>query len=98
MKRFVVVEASPLLDVLHARCSDTSFDVRLSLADRVHGTSVIDEHLVVDVDACQNAYLLACADVLQGSQAHSVADALHRLMELVSVHPSCGIAAGIPGR
>ncbi|MEV0785091.1 hypothetical protein AB0I52_19375 [Streptomyces sp. NPDC050423] len=93
MKRFVVVEASPFPDVLRARCADASFSVRLSPADRVHRASVIDEHLVVDVDACRDGSLLDCADVLQGSRAHSVAGALHRLAELTSAHPACGIAA-----
>lgn len=93
MKRFVVVEASPFPDVLRARCVNESFSVRLSLADRVHGASVIDEHLVVDVDVCGDGSLLDCADVLQGSRTHSVADALHRLAELTSAHPACGIAA-----
>ncbi|MEU8696596.1 hypothetical protein AB0C61_02740 [Streptomyces sp. NPDC048680] len=93
MKRFVVVEASPFPDVLHARCAGASFSVRLSPADRVHGASVIDEHLVVDVDACRDGSLLDCADVLQGSRAHPVADALRRLAELSSAHPACGIAA-----
>ncbi|MFJ9027436.1 hypothetical protein ACIRQP_02740 [Streptomyces sp. NPDC102274] len=93
MKRFVVVEASPFPDVLHARCADASFEVRLSHADRDHGAAVIDEHLVVDVDACQDGSLLDCADVLQGSRAYSVVDALRRLAELASAHPACGIAA-----
>lgn len=93
MKRFVVVEASPFPDVLRARCADASFSVRLSPADRVHSPSVIDEHLVVDVDACRDGSLLDCADVLQGSRARSVAGALHRLAQLTSAHPACGIAA-----
>lgn len=93
MKRFVVVEASPFPDVLHARCAGASFSVRLSPADRVHSAWVIDEHLVVDVDACRDGSLLDCADVLQARRAHSVAGALHRLAELTSAHPACGIAA-----
>lgn len=93
MKRFVVVEASPFPDVLHARCADASFSVRLSRADRAHSAWVIDEHLVVDVDACRDGSLMDCADVLQGSRAHSVGGALHRLAELTSAHPACGIAA-----
>ncbi|MET4924382.1 hypothetical protein P3L51_18830 [Streptomyces sp. PSRA5] len=93
MKRFVVVEASPFPDVLRARCADTSFGVRLSPASRVHGASVIDEHFVVDVDACRDGRLLDCADVLQGSRARPVADALRRLTDLTSAHPARGIAA-----
>jgi hypothetical protein len=93
VKRFVVVEARPFPYVLHARCTDASFEVRLSLPDRDYGASVIDEHLVVDVDACRNGSLLDCADVLQGSRAHSVVDARHRLAQLTSAHPACGIAA-----
>ncbi|WNI23858.1 hypothetical protein [Streptomyces sp. ITFR-16] len=93
MKRFVVVEASPFPDVLHARCGDTSLRVLLGPVGRVHGSSVIDEHLVVDVDTCRDGSLLDCADVLQGSRAHSAAGALHRLASLVAAHPACGIAA-----
>nr|WP_202540175.1 hypothetical protein [Streptomyces sp. SID4937] len=78
---------------MHARCADASFKVRLSPADRVHRTSLIDEHLVVDVDACWDGSLLDCADVLQGSRSYSAADALHRLADLISAHPACGIAA-----
>ncbi|MEE4491407.1 hypothetical protein [Streptomyces sp. BE230] len=91
--RFVVVEASSFPYALQARCADASFSVRLSPADRVHGTSVIDEHFVVDVDACRDGALLDCADVLQGSRALPAARALHRLACLTSAHPACGIAA-----
>ncbi|MFC8076657.1 hypothetical protein ACFUN8_14095 [Streptomyces sp. NPDC057307] len=105
MKRFVVVEASPFPDVLRARCADASsggrLSVRLRPADRVHAASpdilehsVVDEHFVVDVDACRDGRLLDCADVLQGSRAaHSVADAMRRLTDLTSAHPACGVAA-----
>lgn len=91
--RFVVVEASPFPDVLYARCGDASLRVRLRPVRRVHGSSVIDEHLVVDVDTCRDGSLLDCADVLQGSRAHSSADALRRLADLMTAHPACGIAA-----
>ncbi|WP_406147734.1 hypothetical protein [Streptomyces sp. NBC_01012] len=131
MKRFVMVEASPLPDVLHARCADASFSVRLTWANRdprasvinertvVDGRTVVvdggtvldgrtvdvdertvldrhtvlDEHLVVDVDICRDRVLLDCADVLQGSRAHSVPGALRRLARLTAAHPACGIAA-----
>ncbi|MGW1813518.1 hypothetical protein ACWCQM_08085 [Streptomyces sp. NPDC002125] len=93
MKRFVVVEASPFPDVLLARCDNASFSVRLRSVHRLYRASVIDEHLVVDVDSCRDPSLLDCADVLQGSRAHSVAGALRRLAGLTSAHPSCGIAA-----
>ncbi|MDV9191673.1 hypothetical protein R6L23_26270 [Streptomyces sp. SR27] len=93
MKRFVVVEASRFPDALHARCAEASFSVWLSPAGRVPSTSVVDEHLVVDVDACQDDSLLDCADVLQGSRTHSAAGALRRLADLTAAHPACGIAA-----
>ncbi|WP_188268234.1 MULTISPECIES: hypothetical protein [unclassified Streptomyces] len=57
------------------------------------GPSVVDEHLVVDVDACRSGSLLECADVLQGSRAHPVARALRRLSDLTAAHPTCGLAA-----
>ncbi|WP_405792934.1 hypothetical protein [Streptomyces sp. NBC_01506] len=99
--RDLICPAAPA--VLRARCADTSFGVglgRMGLslvvgppprADDVH--VVIDEHLAVDVDLCRDSRLLDCADVLQGSRAHSAADALRRLRHLTSVHPACGIAA-----
>ncbi|MFF7364850.1 hypothetical protein [Streptomyces sp. NPDC008125] len=93
MKRFVVVEAPAFGDVLHARCANASFTVRLSPGRRAHSPEVVDEHLVVDVDACRDASLLDCADVLQGSLTHSTPGALRRLAELMSAHPACGIAA-----
>ncbi|MGQ4487145.1 hypothetical protein ACN6LM_004172 [Streptomyces sp. SAS_281] len=93
MKRFVVVEASPFPDVLRARCAQVSYSVRLTPVRRPHRTSVIDEHLVVDVDACADASLLECGDVLQGSRASSVAVALRRVADLVAAHPACGVAA-----
>ncbi|MEK8143965.1 hypothetical protein NKH18_24690 [Streptomyces sp. M10(2022)] len=45
------------------------------------------------MDACRDGSLLDCADVLQGSRAYSAAAALHRLADLTSAHPACGIAA-----
>ncbi|WP_329378455.1 hypothetical protein [Streptomyces sp. NBC_01716] len=94
MKRFVVVDAGPAPAVLNARCADASFGVRLGAGVGFGGApAVVDEHLVVDVDACRDNCLLDCADVLQGSRAHSVPDALRRLAALTSAHPSCGIAA-----
>lgn len=89
MTRFVVVEAGPLPDGLHAR-------VRLgteTTRDNGRRAPVVDEHFVVDVDVCRDGRLLDCADVLQGSRAHPVADALRRLTDLTSAHPACGIAA-----
>ncbi|MGW2281579.1 hypothetical protein [Streptomyces sp. NPDC001770] len=93
MKRFVVVEAPAFRDVLHARCADASLTVRLRPGRRAHNPEVVDEHLVVDVDACRDASLLDCADVLQGSLAYSAPGALRRLAGLASAHPACGIAA-----
>ncbi|MFD3483003.1 hypothetical protein [Streptomyces sp. NPDC058665] len=94
MKRFVVVEAGPAPAVLNARCADASFGVRLGAGVGFGGApAVVDEHLVVDLDVCRDSRLLDCADVLQGSRARSVPDALRRLAELISAHPSCGIAA-----
>lgn len=93
MKRFVVVEAPALRDVLHARCVNASLSVRLSPGHRVRSASVIDEHLVVDADGCRDASLRECADVLQGSRAYSIPGALRRLAEMTSAHPACGIAA-----
>ncbi|MYQ81326.1 hypothetical protein GTW64_29905 [Streptomyces sp. SID4923] len=93
MKRFVVVEASPFPDVLRARCAELSYSVRLTPVRRPHRTSVIDEHLAVDVDACTDASLLECGDVLQGSRACSVAAALRRVVDLSTAHPACGVAA-----
>ncbi|MFI6080064.1 hypothetical protein ACIBBB_03565 [Streptomyces sp. NPDC051217] len=93
MRRFVVVEASAVPAVLHARCADASFSVRLGGAADLRCEPVIDEHLVVDADTCRDGSLLDCADVLQGSRAHTVADALRRLTDLTSAHPARGIAA-----
>ncbi|MFF3173937.1 hypothetical protein ACFVQ0_15050 [Streptomyces sp. NPDC057900] len=104
MRHFVVVESGPLPDVLRARCTDASAGAPPRSADRVptpgpvpsgfgEFPSFIDEHLVVDVDACRDGSLLDCADVLQGSRTRSVLDALCRLAELTSAHPACGIAA-----
>ncbi|WP_405823756.1 hypothetical protein OG705_27585 [Streptomyces sp. NBC_00838] len=89
MTRFVVVEASPFLEGLRARvrpCTVTGGSSR-------RASAVIDEHFVVDVDVCRDGRLLDCADVLQGSRAHSVVDALRRLADLTAAHPACGIAA-----
>ncbi|NED91133.1 hypothetical protein G3I76_65000 [Streptomyces sp. SID11233] len=102
MRRFVVVESGPLPDVLRARCAGASAGAPLTSADHVPAPvpsvfgdcpPFIDEHLVVDVDACRDVSLLDCADVLQGSRTRSVLDALRRLAELTSAHPACGIAA-----
>ncbi|WP_405937615.1 hypothetical protein OG338_13790 [Streptomyces sp. NBC_00726] len=93
MKRFVVVEACPFPDVLRARCAQFSYSVRLTPVRRPHRTSVIDEHLAVNVDACADASLLECGDVLQGSRAYSVAAALRRVVDLIAAHPACGVAA-----
>ncbi|WP_328721997.1 hypothetical protein OHT52_22555 [Streptomyces sp. NBC_00247] len=55
--------------------------------------SVLDEHLVVDVDDRPDAYLLDCADVLRAGGTYSLTGALRRLAGLTSAHPACGIAA-----
>ncbi|MYY04755.1 MULTISPECIES: hypothetical protein [unclassified Streptomyces] len=93
MNHFVMVEASLFPEMLRARCAYGSCTVRLSAANRVPGVPIVDEHLVVDVDTCGEGTLLDCADVLQGSRAHSPADALRRLAVLTSAHPACTLAA-----
>ncbi|MFE4610211.1 hypothetical protein ACFRK5_17955 [Streptomyces niveus] len=90
MTRFVVVETGPFPDGPHAR---VRLGTGTGTGDNVRPASVIDEHFVVDVDVCRDGRLLDCADVLQGSRARSVADALRRLTDLTSAHPACGIAA-----
>ncbi|MFE7670693.1 hypothetical protein ACFU5N_00580 [Streptomyces albidoflavus] len=93
MKRFVVVEADPLLTALHARCARASLRTRLTRVDSTACTAVLDEHLVVDADVCRDSTLLDCADVLQGSLPLPPAGALRRLAELAAAHPSPGVAA-----
>ncbi|MGW6756552.1 hypothetical protein ACWF8M_02955 [Streptomyces sp. NPDC055008] len=93
MKRFVVVEADPLLMALHARCAGASLSTRLTPVCSTGRTAVLDEHLVVDADICRDSSLLDCADVVQGSLPLPPAGALHRLAELAAAHPSPGIAA-----
>lgn len=96
MRRFVVVEASSsdAATVLHARCDDTSFGVRLGRTDAGRRpVSGVDEHFAVDVDVCRDGSVLDCADVLRGSRALAVADALRRLADLTSDHPARGLAA-----
>ncbi|MGW2589331.1 hypothetical protein ACWCXC_03555 [Streptomyces sp. NPDC001515] len=93
MNRFVRVEARPFPEVLYAHCSGGSLRVRLGPGGHGHPVSVIDEHLVVDTDACRDGSLLDCADVLQASRARSVTGARRLLAELLSAHPACGLAA-----
>ncbi|MFJ9637121.1 hypothetical protein [Streptomyces sp. NPDC101178] len=93
MKRLVVVEAGTFPEVLHARCLTSSLSVRLYPSNSAPGSSVIDEHLVVDVDTCRSGPLLDCADVLQGSRVHSPLSALDRLAGIVSSHSAFGLAA-----
>lgn len=93
MKRFVVVEADPLLTALHARCARASLSTRLTRVNPTARTVVLDEHLVVYADVCWDSTLLDCADVLQGSLPLPPAEALCRLAELAEAHPSPGVAA-----
>ncbi|RZE00184.1 hypothetical protein C0Q64_15610 [Streptomyces albidoflavus] len=93
MKRFVVVEADPLLTALYARCARASLSTRPTRLCSTAPTAVLDEHLVVDADVCRDSALLDCADVLQGSLPFPPAGALRRLAELAGAHPSAGVAA-----
>ncbi|WP_241989716.1 MULTISPECIES: hypothetical protein [unclassified Streptomyces] len=80
-----------------ARATPVALTAPVALATPVAWASplapVVDEHLVVDVDACRDASLLGCGDVLQGSRVCSVAGGLRRLARLLAAYPGCGLAA-----